>query len=999
MALSYNADAFKSNPNTTAWTRVKLAEDNFTKLPEDANTTSWTKKITSSPVVTPDSMGLYNDQESPSNIYMLINTNVLIDKWLNFQYPDPVTGDYKKTNTLQTPYPGDQHVIDILNGTRPRSPALNQNIAELRKQRDIQTKTHIKNNNDVFAQNEIQNKIAEESNIKNDKLNKENIRKNQANKKLNEENATVNRYEDTIQGIINNTTGGDYLSRVETVNKIEGLPKDIKDNFNRDFPVFYVTEKLKSWDPKTYIQPPTPDTTDRFDWKWYKTQVTTPNNDPWKKAVESKDLDITARYLTEESYYRWHYTTQGKQNGIRGYKEETPISYAYKEQPTDAEIQEFKDIAAGILTPNLETFLGTILDPKEKENLTKYGALTQNVLKDTIAELNKTKLKEQEYDLYRGLGAFTEIADFNKTIVNSIVGDSGVGGFLKLPGNQTTQDFTGTLEKQLGQITGLQNNVTHNWQKWFDDTLIEKYGIDYKQFASTEDTLDIVNAALKTKPEDVYDTKRKVFTDPFIKKAGFKTNDELLQFLKDQKETGASLLTNLQTNISIENRNTQLESLKIVLQSKVDTEEAKKNRDITLSYSSTDGIPEEVKVDASFARSFIDDYLKPRFDYSKSMSEFIDYMDVAETNKNPFQTTDRFETVKSFAAAQAAAINPTMKDRAVKFNSDFYFNPKDTFAVPLTKELYKQQTAMVAADWNAAKQNANTRIIMDIGNLKNQDLGTWAENAYMYGKDLTKKQDFAELHYTIKGKNLLFDGVKDPGSILKEEFEIPVNTRAQSIGTIFGEYITPEQFANETLKQITDENGLLIQDENKAKVLRALDLDPSLGLEEIKLAIIETIATRPAAEIRENIKRLQEIEKTPTQRELGVDYIERPETNIATVEKTELYNVFKTAGYKGTEEEFYTDYMPDTDPTDMKFLTDATKGRTPVLDIGFLKSEDPFEILSKVGDIDSPPPKISTKTKTDSYFKLGIDDDDDDNKTSSIDADSFLGDYTAFFKK
>jgi hypothetical protein len=74
----------------------------------------------------------------------------------------------------------------------------------------------------------------------------------------------------------------------------------------------------------------------------------------------------------------------------------------------------------------------------------------------------------------------------------------------------------------------------------------------------------------------------------------------------------------------------------------------------------------------------------------------------------------------------------------------------------------------------------------------------------------------------------------------------------------------------------------------------------------------------------------------------------------------------------------------------------------PELDIGFLKSKDPFEMLSKITDIDSPPPKISTKPKTDSYFKLGIDDDEDeedDNETSSIDADSFLGDYTSFFKK
>jgi hypothetical protein len=113
-----------------------------------------------------------------------------------------------------------------------------------------------------------------------------------------------------------------------------------------------------------------------------------------------------------------------------------------------------------------------------------------------------------------------------------MIGDISVGGFLPLTGNKSEKDLTEWLEKQLGSITGLQNNVTYNWQKWFDDTLTNKYGIDYKEFDATEDTLDVINAAIKTKPEDIYDKTNNKFKDAFIKEAGFKTSEELFKFLE-----------------------------------------------------------------------------------------------------------------------------------------------------------------------------------------------------------------------------------------------------------------------------------------------------------------------------------------------------------------------------------------------------------------------------------------------------------------------------------
>jgi hypothetical protein len=261
---------------------------------------------------------------------------------------------------------------------------------------------------------------------------------------------------------------------------------------------------------------------------------------------------------------------------------------------------------------------------------------------------------------------------------------------------KTEAELTTDLETQLEKATGLQSNVTYNWQKWFDDQLVEKYGIDYKQFQVTEDTLDIVNTALKTDPTKIYDKQGKKFTDEFIKKAGFNTNEALTEFLNKQGVTGTDLLSRLQNPTS--NTQTELTTLKTNLEKNVTAMDATKNRDLKLTYKGADSIPEEVKVEASFARQFIDEYLKPRFDFSKSMDEFRDYLNVIEKDKNIFQTTDRLTEVKTYAQSVAKAIAPDLNTRfnyafgqTEEGGTDFYFNPVDKYAPPEMQATYKNK--------------------------------------------------------------------------------------------------------------------------------------------------------------------------------------------------------------------------------------------------------------------------------------------------------------------
>ena len=73
---------------------------------------------------------------------------------------------------------------------------------------------------------------------------------------------------------------------------------------------------------------------------------------------------------------------------------------------------------------------------------------------------------------------FGEIMDVNKSLSDSLLGDSGVGGFLPFMGKDSGFDSK-TLEKQLSGVTGINNNVVYNWQQWFDDS-IKKITVNLK---------------------------------------------------------------------------------------------------------------------------------------------------------------------------------------------------------------------------------------------------------------------------------------------------------------------------------------------------------------------------------------------------------------------------------------------------------------------------------------------------------------------------------------
>jgi hypothetical protein len=797
------------------------------------------------------------------------------------------------------------------------------------------------------AQNEKTNQINAETSKGNDKLNKENDALNKAN--INKNNA----YKTTV-ATATRTSGGDYTTQRDVLKNLEGLP-GITDNFKKtletNFKTFYRTEKLQTWNDALGAKPAYGD----FDPKYYETQNPTVAEE-WNTAVAKDDIDITERY-GKNNFYLQNYTTQGKPAGRRGNAAEiTEQTNKYIEtKPTDKDLQDVRDLQLGINTEtqtqrllnipeiaaefqkaqdgdpywskqakqkflnpskedefvalfrlserpedkqvslkynvnagygvtDLEDALNQAVGEKSLVDTKRFGALTQNVLKDTINEMKKAKAKESTLGLLSGLGGFSEIMNVNKTLTNSILGDTELGGLLSMTSAGKAEE---SLEKSLQNITGVRNNTTYNWQQWFDNALKTKY-----------------------------------------------------------------------------------------------------DKDLELGYTAGEA-KEQIKIDADFAKQFIDDYLNPRFNQSKSMDEFVEYLDIRQEEKNPFQTEDMLSATSRVANLRAQSYLDQLKTTNDRyFDSDFYFNPTGDKA---RESNYAEQASTVGSDWESAKKGDEY----------------WAQQAYRFGVDINDKQAFARMHFQVKGQGKGYDGADDILNTSKVRDQIfnnilpTLKDEALKQGSVFGRFDTPEEFADEMLRGL-DPNDKSTWDE----VLKRYGLDNFKGtVDELKEYIKETLRTGSAQTIRENIKYLNEKRQRPTQEKLGITYIERPEdfkdeTSKAT---TQLFSVFQSAGYQGTEDEFYTKFFPDVDRSEQTLLTKAGKGSA--LGAFNLDTSDPFASLGSVEDLFAEEPvSTSKKTKTTtsstpSFFNLGLEEEeDDDTDYKSNTGQKILGEFTSMFK-
>jgi hypothetical protein len=264
----------------------------------------------------------------------------------------------------------------------------------------------------------------------------------------------------------------------------------------------------------------------------------------------------------------------------------------------------------------------------------------------------------------------------------------------------------------------------------------------------------------------------------------------------------------------------------------------------------------------------------------------------------------------------------------------------------------------------------------------------------------------------VKGQGQGYDAAEDILNAGKVENEIyknilpALNKEVITQGSVFGQFTTPESFADQMTK------GLDPGDSAKwDEVLKINGLTGFKGtLDELKAEIASSIQGSSAEDIRTRIAELNKEGEKPTQENLGITYIQRDSdyTNTSKPANTQLYQTFKKAGYKGTEDEFYTDVFPDTDREEQSFLTKAATPSGLQLTDSF-NTKDPFEAFSSFSNLldednegtpFSTPSDTTKKTTGSSYFNLdlGLDETGNTKTTKSKSGQEFLSGFTSLFK-
>jgi hypothetical protein len=438
---------------------------------------------------------------------------------------------------------------------------------------------------------------------------------------------------------------------------------------------------------------------------------------------------------------------------------------------TDAEKQYYKN---QLFDTGTETGDRSVIDINienliNEENQKKFNYLVQDVLAKTVREVNKNLAKQNNIKYLSNLQGFDEVINFTSNLSNSLLADSGIGGYLAMSGQGAAAK---NLEKGVKSMLGQGDSMTYNWQKWFDGELADRY------------------------------TNLKEITNP-----------------ADAKQIH--------------------------------------------------------QVDENFAKQFVEGYLKPRFDTSKSMSEFISYIDVKEGEQNILQTQALSNKLKQLAEGKTDAFLSQLTSKPT--NADLY--------------------AYVVNDLNPYLSSVREQ----------------------YGEEA------------------------------------------------FLEFMTPEQLADQLTKSIDP----LKTPEAWDTTLKQYGIDgTNKTVEEVRNLILQATRTAPAEDIRKSIGELNEKKVTPTQENLGVDYIQRATDDVAksTGKETALYNLFKSSGYGGTEEAFYKDFMPDATEEDKELLSGVLgKDKSK---LGFnIDTSDPFAAISSLESLFGDKVTTTTEEKPD-YFSL-----------------------------
>ncbi len=682
--------------------------------------------------------------------------------------------------------------------------------------------------------------------------------------------------------------------------------------------------------------------------------------------------------------------------------------------------------------------LTKVVGEAEAKRTQQAAVLQKQFLEDSRRELIKAKQLEQKFDLLSGTSFGQEILGLRENIANSVMQESGIGGLLAV-GGKKPEDLTKSLGLSLdtGKVFGSNNGILYNWERWFHDQIEKKYagGLDvpddyipgYQRtiqngFVTPEQVAswkkyDDAYERLKTNPGDISAqnlvSQGSLPRDYVPVEKRKQTQESWLNYEAQRREMGWVDSETLSKWSEYDDAYQTLQNISA-------TSEQKKKAQEIYDKRPKDYLEPGKRIDddIKFAQDFFNDYLLPRFNASKSISEFRDYINVDRDKQNIFQTEDRLNTLKRAAESASVSWMKALDSlQPSRFNAEYYFNPAGYYIekgvggtgdVPVLlgdqfqkewgnalPDQYVKQKQDVETAWDAAKKGLTTKD--ENGNDIN-----WQAKAYMYGLDVNNKEDFAKLHFEVVGQGKQYDSAPDVFSpkiaeiYLKQVLTPYLTNKYAQIGTVFGQFVNPDDFAEEFVSKLDPVKNR----EQVEKVLKIYGMDPNTeDLTELKKMISDSIKSGTALDIREQIKQLNQAGETPTQELLGVEYIQRASDKREEAEAKSddaLFNRFKSAGYQGTEEDFYSEFMPDVTEEDRQLFQTAFGGKSLKDTYSFKPTGDPFSDLGKLEGMmsfgeeeETPAQKTTTTTarKTaepkSKYFSFFPDEDTEEEEEPS----------------
>ena len=317
----------------------------------------------------------------------------------------------------------------------------------------------------------------------------------------------------------------------------------------------------------------------------------------------------------------------------------------------------------------------------------QFQQLALDAFKTSYDKLKEVKKEESELAMLSGLPGYDEIYSANESIANSILGDSGIGGYLSMVGVDV-QEMQENLENQLSGVTGISNNsVIFNWEKWFEEEFTQRYTdlntIESNARATIEE-LDPEKAVSNYAEfqEKIENTPRlndngivRVRWQNLMKEYGF---EPLLSEEEALRQANPESWTNLMERYGLSPDTTKEEALAAFSEMTPVLDDdglTIQDEDGNLQMENKYNLIYELEED--FKNSFIEDYLQPRFDNSKSMDEFISYLDSLDPDEqNILQTETGLTAIKDVAEKNAKKkLNDIYHAEDQAFDYQFYMNP------------------------------------------------------------------------------------------------------------------------------------------------------------------------------------------------------------------------------------------------------------------------------------------------------------------------------------